>query len=99
MFKNQLLPALSLVFMALFTTAPSQAEELTPIRSSEWAQPVGNQYNLYQMTPRLPRLSQQKRLRLQHRPGLPRLPRPRTSNRPVKPKPPCGLIPRAWTTS
>ena len=53
MFKNQLLPAVSLVFMALFTTAPSQAEELTPIRSSEWAQPVGNQYNLYQMTPTL----------------------------------------------
>ncbi|MDE2036355.1 MAG: protein tyrosine phosphatase, partial [Pseudomonas sp.] len=53
MFKNQLLPAVSLVFMALFTTAPSQAEELTPIRSLEWAQPVGNQYNLYQMTPTL----------------------------------------------
>jgi predicted RNA polymerase sigma factor len=53
------------------------------------------------LPPRLPRLSQRKRLRLrlQHRPGLPRLPRPRTSNRPVKPKPPCGLIPRAWTTS
>lgn len=53
MFKNQLLPALSLVFMALFTTVNTQAEELTPIRSAEWAQPVGNQYNLYQMTPTL----------------------------------------------
>jgi len=53
MFKNQLLPVLSLAFMALFTVAHAQAEELTPIRSLEWAQPVGNQYNLYQMTPTL----------------------------------------------
>jgi protein tyrosine/serine phosphatase len=53
MFNHQLLPALSLAFMALFTTFHAQAEELTPIRSAEWAQPVGNQYNLYQMSPTL----------------------------------------------
>ncbi|MBK5440779.1 dual specificity protein phosphatase family protein [Pseudomonas sp. TH32] len=53
MFNHQLLPALSLAFMALFTTVHAQAEELTPIRSAEWAQPVGNQYNLYQMSPTL----------------------------------------------
>ncbi|NWE15549.1 phosphatase domain-containing protein [Pseudomonas yamanorum] len=53
MFNHQLLPALSLAFMALFSTVQAQAEELTPMRSLEWAQPVGSQYNLYQMTPTL----------------------------------------------
>jgi len=53
MFNNQFLPALSLAFMALFTTVHAQADDATPIRSAEWAQPVGNQYNLYQMSPTL----------------------------------------------
>jgi protein tyrosine/serine phosphatase len=53
MFNHQLLPALSLAFMALFSTVQAHAEELTPMRSLEWAQPVGSQYNLYQMTPTL----------------------------------------------
>ena len=53
MFNHQLLPALSLAFMALFSAVQAHAEELTPMRSLEWAQPVGSQYNLYQMTPTL----------------------------------------------
>lgn len=37
--------------MSLFNTV--QADEAASIRSPEWAQPVGNQYNLHQMTPTL----------------------------------------------
>lgn len=50
MFTIRLLPALGLAFMALFTTLQAQADEATSIRSAEWAQPVGNQFNLHQMT-------------------------------------------------
>jgi protein tyrosine/serine phosphatase len=39
--------------LALFASALSQADAPTSIRSPEWAQPVGDQYNLYQMTPTL----------------------------------------------
>lgn len=53
MFKTRLLPALGLALMALFTTVHAQADEATSIRSPEWAQPVGNQFNLHQMTPTL----------------------------------------------
>lgn len=53
MFKPQLLPALGLAFMALFATAHAHADENSSIRSAEWAQPVGDQYNLHQMTPTL----------------------------------------------
>ena len=53
MFKPQLLPALGLAFMALFATAHACADENASIRSAEWAQPVGDQYNLHQMTPTL----------------------------------------------
>ncbi|WP_438869787.1 dual specificity protein phosphatase family protein [Pseudomonas sp. L1(2025)] len=53
MFTIRLLPALGLAFMALFTTLQAQADEATSIRSPEWAQPVGNQFNLHQMTPTL----------------------------------------------
>lgn len=53
MFTIRLLPALGLAFMALFTTLQAQADEATSIRSAEWAQPVGNQFNLHQMTPTL----------------------------------------------
>jgi protein tyrosine/serine phosphatase len=53
MFNHQLLPAISLAFMALFTTVQAHADDPASIRSLEWAQPVGNQYNLYQMSPTL----------------------------------------------
>ena len=39
--------------MALFATAHAHADENSSIRSPEWAQPVGDQYNLHQMTPTL----------------------------------------------
>ncbi|TSD79823.1 protein tyrosine phosphatase [Pseudomonas sp. KBS0710] len=53
MFTIRLLPALGLAFMALLGTLQAQADEATRIRSPEWAQPVGNQFNLHQMTPTL----------------------------------------------
>jgi protein tyrosine/serine phosphatase len=53
MFNHQLLPAISLAFMALFTTVQAHADDTASIRSLEWAQPVGSQYNLYQMSPTL----------------------------------------------
>lgn len=53
MFTIRLLPALGLAFMALLTTLQTQADETPSIRSPEWAQPVGNQFNLHQMTPTL----------------------------------------------
>lgn len=53
MLKNQWLPACGLAFIALVSSAYVQADERTSVRSPEWAQPVGNQYNLYQMTPTL----------------------------------------------
>lgn len=53
MLKNQWLPAFGLVFIALFSSAFAQADEPISIRSPEWAQPVGSQYNLHQMTPTL----------------------------------------------
>lgn len=53
MLKNQWLPAFGLVLIALFSSAFAQADEPISIRSPEWAQPVGSQYNLHQMTPTL----------------------------------------------
>lgn len=53
MFKHYWLPALGLALMALFNTAFAQADEAVSIRSPEWAQPVGDRYNLHQMTPTL----------------------------------------------
>ena len=53
MFTIRSLPAFGLAFMALFTTLQAQADEATSIRSPEWAQPVGDQFNLHQMTPTL----------------------------------------------
>ena len=53
MFKHQWLSALGLALVALFTLVPAHADESTSIRSPEWAQPVGSQYNLHQMTPTL----------------------------------------------
>lgn len=51
MFNTRILLALGLAFMSLLNTA--HADEAASIRSPEWAQPVGNQYNLHQMTPTL----------------------------------------------
>lgn len=53
MFKHHRLPTLGLALMALLSMAFAQADETSSIRSLEWAQPVGNQYNLHQMTPTL----------------------------------------------
>ena len=53
MFKHQWLSALGITLLALFTHVNALADDSTSIRSSEWAQPVGNQYNLHQMTPTL----------------------------------------------
>lgn len=53
MLKNQWLPAFGLAFIALFSSAFAQADEPISIRSPEWAQLVGTQYNLHQMTPTL----------------------------------------------
>ncbi|KTC55975.1 protein tyrosine phosphatase [Pseudomonas fluorescens ABAC62] len=51
--KNQWLPALGLVLVTLLASACAMADDGVSIRSSEWAQPVDSQYNLYQMTPTL----------------------------------------------
>lgn len=53
MLKNQWRSVLGLALIALLASAYTQADEPTLIRSAEWAQPVGEQYNLYQMTPTL----------------------------------------------
>ena len=53
MFEIRLLPAFGMAFLALFTTAHAQADGAASLRSPEWAQPVGNQFNLHQMTPTL----------------------------------------------
>lgn len=51
MFNTRLLLVLGLALTSLFSTV--QVDEAASIRSPEWAQPVGNQYNLHQMTPTL----------------------------------------------
>ena len=51
MFNTRILLVLGLTLMSLLNTV--QADEAASIRSPEWAQPVGNQYNLHQMTPTL----------------------------------------------
>ncbi|MPR04319.1 protein tyrosine phosphatase [Pseudomonas sp. MAFF 212408] len=53
MFSIRLLPALGVALMTLFTTAATHADDAGSLRSPEWAQPVGNQFNLHQMTPTL----------------------------------------------
>ncbi len=53
MLKHPWFTAPGLVLLALFASALAQADDPVSIRSPEWAQPVGNQYNLYQMTPTL----------------------------------------------
>lgn len=51
MFNTRILLAFGLGLMSLLNTV--QADEAASIRSPEWAQPVGNQYNLHLMTPTL----------------------------------------------
>ena len=51
MFNTRILLVLGLTLMSLLNTV--QADEAASIRSPEWAQPVGHQYNLHQMTPTL----------------------------------------------
>ncbi|KAF1030983.1 MAG: hypothetical protein GAK37_00995 [Pseudomonas sp.] len=53
MFNQHFLPALGLALIALLSAAEVRADETSSIRSPEWAQPVGTQYNLHQMTPTL----------------------------------------------
>ncbi|NWA41322.1 dual specificity protein phosphatase family protein [Pseudomonas reactans] len=53
MLKNQWLSGFGLALVALICGAYAHADEPISIRSPEWAQPVGNQYNLHQMTPTL----------------------------------------------
>ncbi|WP_369302759.1 dual specificity protein phosphatase family protein [Pseudomonas sp. HT11] len=53
MFEIRLLPALGMALLALFATAHAQADGASSLRSPEWAQPVGDQFNLHQMTPTL----------------------------------------------
>ncbi|WP_395609841.1 dual specificity protein phosphatase family protein [Pseudomonas sp. B22129] len=50
MFTLRLLPAFGLAFLALLATFNTRADEAASIRSPEWAQPVGDQFNLHQMT-------------------------------------------------
>lgn len=53
--KARFLPALCLTLLAAFALpqAQAQADEATPARPAQWAQPVAVQYNLYQMSPTL----------------------------------------------
>ncbi|OPA97066.1 protein tyrosine phosphatase [Pseudomonas fluorescens] len=53
MLTFRLPPALGLALLALFATFQAQADDVTPVRSPEWAQPVGDRFNLHQMTPTL----------------------------------------------
>ena len=53
MFEIRLLPALGMAFLALFATAHARADGASSLRSPEWAQPVGDQFNLHQITPTL----------------------------------------------
>lgn len=53
MLTFRLPPALGLALLALLATFQAHADEVPPIRSPEWAQPVGDQFNLHQMTPTL----------------------------------------------
>lgn len=52
MFSQHFLPALGLALIALLSATEVRADEGS-VRSPEWAQPVGSQYNLHQMTPTL----------------------------------------------
>ncbi|MGH8389954.1 MAG: tyrosine-protein phosphatase [Pseudomonas sp.] len=47
------IPAICLSLVALLNLAPVFADDNTPTRPAEWAQPVEVQYNLFQMSPTL----------------------------------------------
>ena len=49
----RLFPVLCLSLVALLQWMPVQADAATPVRPTEWAQPVEVQYNLFQMSPTL----------------------------------------------
>ncbi|AUB73437.1 protein tyrosine phosphatase [Pseudomonas sp. Lz4W] len=51
--KARFLPALCLTLLAAFALPQAQADEATPARPAQWAQPVAVLYNLYQMSPTL----------------------------------------------
>ena len=53
MSRVRLFPALCLSLVALLQWMPAQADAATPVRPTEWAQPVEVQYNLFQMSPTL----------------------------------------------
>ena len=53
MSRVRLFPALCLSLVALLQWMPVQADAATPVRPTEWAQPVEVQYNLFQMSPTL----------------------------------------------
>ena len=53
MSRVRLFPALCLSLVALLHWMPAQADAATPVRPTEWAQPVEVQYNLFQMSPTL----------------------------------------------
>lgn len=51
--RVRLFPALCLSLIALLHGIPAQADAATPVRPTDWAQPVEVQYNLFQMSPTL----------------------------------------------
>ena len=51
--RVRLFPALCLSLVALLHGIPAQADAATPVRPTDWAQPVEVQYNLFQMSPTL----------------------------------------------
>ena len=51
--KARFLPALCLTLLTTVALPQAQADETTPARPTQWAQPVATQYNLHQMSPTL----------------------------------------------
>lgn len=49
----RLVPAVCFSLFAVLHLGPVQADETSPVRPTEWAQPVEVQYNLFQMSPTL----------------------------------------------
>lgn len=53
MFNTQWLPAVGLALIALFSSVATQAEDVSTLRSADWAQPIASPFKLHQMTPTL----------------------------------------------
>ena len=51
--KARFFPALCLTLLTAVALPQAQADETTPARPTQWAQPVATQYNLHQMSPTL----------------------------------------------